>query len=326
MKKYTLLLLILLILSSCELATSDKTTKRTVYLVSVGLDYENTNISNLEGTLNDQNAIISEFGYLSKEENSAFLSCKLTQNSTGCTYIEESYPRIGDTYRYKEKILGGMKKKLLSVLEMVAERAEKNDLVIFYYAGHGVGVKKEETDIQYLNGALVLGDLEFPDIGDWRKLPQNQSELMDITELRKQLSNIEGQVVIIMDSCYSGTVVRDDTTLAPLNNIGKAFSLIFTSGETTKRRIWEIAAAREDEKSYESSENGMLCHGKFTYSILKAMGYNFSDGSYESPGRPENGKISLANLYSAAKSSLEDETQNPDHSQTIRDLILFNLR
>lgn len=326
MKKYLFMLTLLCSLLSCELFTPDKTADRTVHLVSVGLSYENTNIVPLEGTLNDQNAIISEFRYLSREENSAFISYKLTQNNTGYTYTEESNPKLGESYRYEESLQGGMKSRLINVLEGLSDYVQQGDLVIFYYAGHGVGVKESETEILYLNGALVLGDLYFPDIGDWRELAQNQSELMDLMELKRYLLPLKSQVVIIMDSCYSGAVVKDDIALAPDNDINRALSLTFSAGEKTKRGIWELSAAREYEKSFESEEGGIVCHGKFTYALLDAMGYSFFDGSYESPGRPEDGRISLSNLYDTIKGNLGADNQHPDCSQTIRDLVLFNLK
>ena len=80
MKKLLIILLLTLLLVSCELDTN--TAKGDIYLVSVALDYTGTNLSKLPGAINDQDAIIKQLKYLSKLENRQLNSYAIKQCST----------------------------------------------------------------------------------------------------------------------------------------------------------------------------------------------------------------------------------------------------
>ncbi len=73
---------------------------------------------------------------------------------------------------------------------------EGDDVTIFYYSGHGMG---DASGTGY-NGALVGVDA----------VPGNikTSALVTIGELTNYLSQVPGQVIVILDSCYSGELIQ----------------------------------------------------------------------------------------------------------------------
>ena len=79
-----IILLIIISLTSCSLDT--KASNSNVYLITLALNYEEMNVSTLYGTLNDQNAIISQFEYLSKAEKRNFYSHQFTQQGSNVFY------------------------------------------------------------------------------------------------------------------------------------------------------------------------------------------------------------------------------------------------
>ena len=85
MKKILMLILSILMLTGCELITPEHPSPRSIYLVSVALNYESTGINTLKCTLNDHKAICDEFQYIADECGYPLTSVVITQNGRNYT-------------------------------------------------------------------------------------------------------------------------------------------------------------------------------------------------------------------------------------------------
>ncbi|MCE9534397.1 MAG: caspase family protein, partial [Planctomycetes bacterium] len=168
---------------------------------------------------------------------------------------------------------------VLKALAEVRKAAKPGDLVVFFFAGHGVKQENEfylltkEADLnKSLKGISLSGD-----------------------DLRKALSDIECPVLLIMDACHSAKGVKafrpatDDLT----RNLTDE-----TAGVTI------LAAAMAHEVANASAENG-----HFTAALLKAL--NVGEGV---PFDPYERALFTHHIYSVIFSEVRKATngkQNP---------------
>lgn len=137
---------------------------------------------------------------------------------------------------------------------------EKEDLLVFYYSGHGVA---EDAP------ALALPPEE--EGGYYSPL--------DMKELYKILQAKGCQTVVLMDCCFSGGTSVDEVSGS------------FTSGlESVFKDTWSpstavIAACKADEEStvawVPTAEGGKQKHGYLTIGLLENMGWVHSDARTE---------------------------------------------
>lgn len=325
MKKLSIILMIsILLLSGCEIFTEQKEEKR-IRHISVALDYANTEISVLRGTINDQKAVLSQLMHLAALEGTPFYATSFTQEGSHTYSVSYSDGYDGEKQSYYNSYSdGNLKNILVSKLEELAKDSRDGDINIFYYAGHGVNVSDDEGELLNLKGAMVLGDIYFPTIGDWRKESRNLSSMLSLAELRRLMDEFCGQSLIIMDSCYSGYIVEDDDGMSDYMDIEAAFTSLVGFSTPALRTLWQLTAARADELSYEEEEIEGISHGRFTKAMLEAMGYRFGY-DYETPGSPLGASVSLASIWNKAVRTLGIRNQTPQSSQSAYDLVLFRL-
>ena len=308
-----IILLVISLLSSCSMPEG---VKSDVYLISVALDYEGMGVSPLHGTGNDQSAVISQVSYLSEAEGRNFSSYQFTQKGDSCYLKYETVPLLGDSVQNITKLnRNSIKSSVTELLRTLDTR--DSDLIVFYYGGHGLSSKGTQD-----HGALVLGDIRSAGAtadGD-RQL------IYTLDDLRYDLSFVNGNKVIILDSCFSGSGCRDDET-PQAGDIAGAFSLLFSSKETRNDLIWEINASSADRPSYEKSEtDDMKAHGRFTVELLKYLGYRFHADQTEGPGLPAKGVLSVYDAWDHTRKNLVKNNQSPTAGRSERDLVLFILQ
>ncbi|MCR5732074.1 MAG: caspase family protein [Sphaerochaetaceae bacterium] len=322
MRKLALMILLSLLLVSCEMNNSDYE-KGAVYLVSCSLDYRSTTVNSLVCTNEDQKAVIEQFSYLASLQGKAFYSYSFTQDGNNIYERTLKRPILGEPVdRINAITLSSYKNNVRKKLEYLSHITNSEDLIIFYYAGHGVNsYKSEDENIRYLNGAMVMGNIVFPDIGDWRSLDENIIYLYPLDELRLDLSEIPGRKLILLDSCYSGEIIKDElkegdilTLLSKLTNPSRIYS----------DDIWEISGSRYDEQSFEEIYDDEIFHGIFTSALLSELGYRYEE-QWEGAGKPSSGKISVYSLYEGIRRRINEKDQNPDTSSSFVDLVLFTL-
>lgn len=134
------------------------------------------------------------------------------------------------------------REKVLQALVAIRKKAKVGDLVVVFFAGHG----QKQQDEFY----LVTRE------GDRDKSLAGAS--LSGADLRKELVQMEGRVLLILDACHSAAAVRsfrpatDDLTRTMIDD---------SVGVTV------MAAARSDEAAKETKEIG----GYFTAGLLKGL-------------------------------------------------------
>ena len=162
--------------------------------------------------------------------------------------------------------------------------AQPQDISLVYYSGHGMFTQDEENlgALCGRDGSLVTGQL-----------------------LRSWLDAIPGRKVIIIDSCYSGSLIgRSVGSVDKLaQDLLAPFTRVARSGELAAEGYYVITAARSTQESYETQMSNGQPAGIFTYSLAKTCGYRFDTDSYcectaDTDG---DGAVSLQEAYQSAR-------------------------
>lgn len=149
---------------------------------------------------------------------------------------------------------------LLDLLDSYKAKQKNTDTFYFVYSGHGTQIPGNEPDMY--DEAICL----------WKN---GYIDLFRDDRLRNKLNEFKGQVVVIMDSCFSGGMDRNltigrkkyveyDRIIFPtiIPTLPEQIESKLT--DYNKPRINFMFASSEDEVSWES--NG---HGFFTGSLIK---------------------------------------------------------
>ena len=166
------------------------------------------------------------------------------------------------------------------------QKAQWNDLVVVYFAGHGAA-----------DPALPDNLYLLPTDADVKALASTAFPMWDVkTALRRQIK--AERVIVIADACHSG-----GTSASEKNPISGSFSELFTPS----RRL-TLTAAAENEESLEDTKWGGG-HGVFTYQLLEALkGAGDADG---------NGIVTFNEVADYVNKRVKTETgsrQNPQRS------------
>ncbi|MFN3404374.1 MAG: caspase family protein [Cytophagaceae bacterium] len=167
------------------------------------------------------------------------------------------------------------KKNILDTLVKLAQTIRKNDVFIFFYAGHG-----SMADEKFYFIPVESTRLYDPAILNKEAIEAGilQHHLREIKALKQ---------IVIMDACHSGGSV--ELLAARGSSEEKAIAQLSRSAG-----IHILASSSEDQTSKEVKELG---HGIFTYLLLNAL-------KGEADGSPKDGKITVFEL----KSYLDDQT------------------
>lgn len=170
---------------------------------------------------------------------------------------------------YERTNAGATRTELVSLLGTVNAAAAEEDLVVFYFSGHG-GLGAQGVGVIYLYDDPIESGA-FTD-----------RELADALRILRPSKKI-----VIIDACNSGGFIADvadvdgvpadytGTIYLSLGKLGSALSAYFTPGadsDITPGEAIVLSAAGEREFSYEDYSDGRLgySHGVFTYYLLQA--------------------------------------------------------
>ena len=259
-------LIILCLVCSCSF-NIPKNSK--VYIVGIGLNYNGVN--RLEGTINDTAEFCTYYKYrLDKKgiDTEVFYMLQMVD------------PKTNNDYTNYASEYAPSKSNLENLLNAFADgssthqKITKNDLLVIYYSGHGSEASSIEDPER---GAMNL--MSYPN--------QTEYEIYPHKELIEDLKKIEGTVVVISDSCFSGHLAGEVSDVSAEINNGSAYndygkkgsySMNFGSLKSVSG-IHVLAASQAADPSYEYSNanfNGEK-HGVFTGYMLETMGLKHSD-------------------------------------------------
>ncbi len=252
-----------------------------IYALLVGIDnyHSQGGVTSLKGCVNDIEAIEKylETAIATKNEIAS-------ENENGDTW-ELNTRKLTNDLATRQAVIDGFEQHLT--------QADSKDVVLFYYAGHGTQepvpevFKKLERDGKL--EALVCydsGTSEGHNLAD-----------KELNYLIEQVAKNNPHILIVLDSCFSGTATRDPDVLERQTNPdGKARDLkefLFTekqpewlnvrlSDDYQRPRHVLISACRDFQTAKETGKNNQS-RGAFSYYLTEALVRT-------------NGSLSYANL------------------------------
>lgn len=283
-KTFSLLLLlgVLLILNliflSCELLWKEQPLGD-IYAIHVALNYHGTDVNHLEGTLNDAIELQGCLDSLSTRYGRTYHAYPLhQQGGDGSNYDPPSKASVIPT-----------KKNILSQIEALCPLLTEQDLTLFSYSGHGL-----------LGGSLVLApsSLEEPIILENGHV--REEVILSVDELLDALSSLPGKKLLILDSCYSGSFVKEGISSVSLieqaSFLREALEVYF-SAELYDPSLFVIAATTAGNTSKEPKFAAHK-HGYFSLALLDGLGWDHEKLQVEkTPPAMKNRSLTVDSLY-----------------------------
>ena len=152
------------------------------------------------------------------------------------------------------------RENIMKTFTEIASRANSEDVLVVYLAGHGMNLGGEESDLYYLTQDAFSANQEVYKDATVRNATTISGN--ELVELLKKIAALKQ--VLIIDACASGKLVDN---LAEKRDISGS---IIRSLERMKDRtgLHIITGSAADAVSYEASKYGQ---GLLTYSLLAGM-------------------------------------------------------
>lgn len=187
----------------------------------------------------------------------------LTNPATGYGFPRPNVCVLEDATATHEGVEAAFRQALI-------DRAKPGDLVVFYFAGHGAQVSDQSGDeVDRLDETFVLHDSRVEGRGDLRD--DVVSGWLRTLADRTRGDDGESNIVVVLDSCHSGTAAKGDLTVrsAPRDHLDADEN---TAGDVATDRvlppgITQLSAATAKTLAMETEAGGM-----FTQSLLDVLG------------------------------------------------------
>ncbi|MBY0514004.1 MAG: caspase family protein, partial [Gemmataceae bacterium] len=235
-----------------------------LHVVAVGIDTYSNGVPPLVGAAGDAAAIVAA---LQKH-------CAGPQNLFGEVLVHNPVvgPKGGSALADKD----ATRPAVLAALRNARAAAKPGDLVVFFFAGHGV----TQGDNFYLLTAEADPD----------KLA---ATAISAADFREQLSGMRCPTLAVFDACQSAAGVK---------NLQPATEQLATAGTADDVRVTVLTAAGWDEKAVANPGGGLL-----TQALTKALkgegvGYN-----------PDDRTIYVLHLYAAVFNDVQRESKGRQH-------------
>jgi hypothetical protein len=156
---------------------------------------------------------------------------------------------------------------ILDALRRLTAAASKDDVIFFYFAGHGSQVRNSRSDEpDKLDESIVPAD--------------SRRGALDIRdkELRRIFNAIldrGARLTVMIDACHSGSGARGLLTLARPRGIAPDLRDVADGGDygprPENRGALVISASHDDEEALEVRDDRQIMHGAFTWAWMRAM-------------------------------------------------------
>lgn len=172
--------------------------------------------------------------------------------STALNDATEMATVLKDRYGFKVKTLmdgQATRKAMYEALRSLAARSEPNDSVLIYYAGHG------DLDRQYGDGWWIPSD----------SVAGDPTTYLDNVQVQKAMRGMKARhVLLISDSCYSGTLFGQARSLPPVINDNYYLNLY------NEKSRWGMTSGNKTPVADDGAEG----HSVFAYQLLKELKSN----------------------------------------------------
>jgi len=251
-------------------------------------DYQDPSINDLKFTENDAQA---------------FYNFLVDRNGSG-------FPKDHVQFLLGQQATG---QAMQGAFKWLIDNAEKDDLVVIYYAGHGsTGPDYNHDEQDRFDEYLIPYDAQASDlfttairddeIGDW-------------------LASIQcTHILLVFDSCFSGGATRKVRSFNKEGMRAGPGNQVFTDLTGEGRLV--LAASQEDEPSYEDPP---LNHGVFTYFLLQGLGVS-EDPDHPGETTPkadtnEDGRVTVEELQIYLNQEVPQYIKDVMHEQPQHPMI-----
>jgi hypothetical protein len=161
------------------------------------------------------------------------------------------------------------RQNILNWFSDTAERASSSDIVLVFFAGHGVSKIGDRSDYFFLTSEADPSDVTTA---------MASTATISGEDLRAALSKVPAnKQVVILDTCHSGaagsSLLGDGRSVS--GDYQRAWEAIRDTTGT-----WLLAGSAANQLSYESSN---VDHGMLTYALLEAIDRASGDGLRKAP-------------------------------------------
>ena len=205
------------------------------------------------------------------------------RNAEGMAKVFKKSNIGGQTY--DTKVLGNpSKSSILSGISSFFADADDNDVSIVYFCSHGHNNKSSYTSYRL-------------SLKGYDSNKNDTKYYLTSKEIFNSVQDINGNVILILDSCYSGTFIKDMKSKLDAENGRIA---VLTAASNTKASFYTTKAKSVDF---------------FTFFLLQGLGYNEKDGWWTRNADAEEG--SYPGYFMA------DNRGNGDGSATLGEFYSF---
>lgn len=273
MKKSGLMILAVLLLLfsvSCDTSFFSHDGQKVTVMV-VGLDYarkgeSTTNLSwgsysipQLNGTINDAKEIGASLDSLYRDRDIEHEMVFLISEGGYVDFSDSLYPTSSN---------------VLEAIDELKLELDKDDLFVFYFAGHGFLQQRVE-------GVVVKNSLQLITAELYNGSPCTS---LDYETLLASFRSLPCRSAVIIDACYSGSFdpINNTTPASFESSIRNIFEENIVTREDNKISV--LAAAKWNERSWEGykvkfPDGSEEEHGQFSGSILDILGWTHSNAA-----------------------------------------------
>jgi serine/threonine protein kinase len=204
-------------------------------------------------------------------------------------------PEVSGFARERVKLLTDRRAKRDNVVSSLSKwlpaQAKGADLVVIYFAGHGMVQRVAHRE----EGYLLPYDAD-PDDVITRGVP--------MSDVARWIEGIEAAAVVVcLDCCHAGKVIHRDVTGSHSSSRDMELRPAILQGMSGKGRFL-IASCDEGQKSLEVED---LKHGLFTYHLLRGI-----EGAGDRDG---DGKVGVAELFTYVSAAVAKDAREKFNSE-----------
>ena len=189
---------------------------------------------------------------------------------------------------------------IMEALQGIAAKARPQDIVVVFLSGHG-----EAVDGKYFFAPVDFASTHPDRLAAAKADPGRENEIIDElfrldgvgeAQLFPLLAKIQGNLLLVLDTCYSATLATRDAVEQKARNETVANSV----GHEIGRFILAGARSLALDSNGDSTASAGQTHGLFTTYLLKGL-----DGEAD---LQHNGRINVAELLMFTKSRVREES------------------
>ena len=216
-------------------------------------------------------------------------------------------------------------------IETLATQASDGDITIVYISGQGW----TQSDAKSADGkGIIYGakDARFSSEADYSSrfciLDAQMKPVVYGDELVDALDEIPGTVILITDCDHSGALVGSksievDSTDFDASSADLTANL-FSASSVDSSKVQILASARRYQAKAAGKALGDVNHSAFTAVLLEGLGYDQNTESVASmPDACQDGRVSINSLYRFVSDACEGSAETPKMSSRLIDTVLF---